>query len=113
VEDIIFTSMETGIEDIRLSPHMLRQVEVLREFLFERFYDAPQLRQEFQRVHKIIFELFEAFMKDDDLFRNEIGESSSGEARERRVCDHIAGMTDRYALNLYKRLFLPRPWAKL
>ena len=113
VEDIIFTSMENGTEEVRLSPHMLRQVEVLREFLFERFYDAPQVRQEFQRVHKIIYELFEAFMQDNDLFRNEIGESSSGEARERRVCDHIAGMTDRYALNLYKRLFLPRPWAKL
>jgi dGTPase len=113
VEDIIFTSLETGTEEVRLSPHMLRQVELLREFLFERFYDAPQVRQEFHRVHKIIAELFEAFMKEDDLFRNEMGESSSDEARERRVCDHIAGMTDRYALNLYKRLFLPRPWAKL
>jgi dGTPase len=113
VKDTIFTSLETGVEEIRLSPRMLREVEVLREFLFVRFYDAPQLRREFERVHKIICELFEAFMKDDELFNNEMGELSSHEARERQVCDHIAGMTDRYALNLYKRLFLPRPWAKL
>ena len=113
VEDIIFTSLETGLGEVRLGPRMLRQVELLREFLFERFYDAPQVRQEFQRVHKIIYELFDAFMKDDDLFLSEVGELSSSEARERQVCDHIAGMTDRYALNLYKRLFLPRPWAKL
>jgi dGTPase len=113
VEDIITTSIEAGLSEISLSPSMLTRVGQLRAFLFERFYEAPQVCQEFHRVRKIIWELFEIFMKDDDLFRTEIGEFMTGEARERHVCDHIAGMTDRYALNLYKRLFLPRPWARL
>jgi dGTPase len=28
----------------------------------------------------------------------------------RKVCDFIAGMTDRYALELYEHLFMPKPW---
>ncbi len=32
-----------------------------------------------------------------------------GESRERTVCDLISSMTDRYAMNLYKRLFFPSP----
>jgi dGTPase len=52
-------------------------------------------------------------MKDDGMFEQEIGPIHPGISRERQVCDYIAGMTDRYALDLYKRLFLPRPWMKL
>ena len=33
-----------------------------------------------------------------------------GEGVERAVCDYIAGMTDRYALNKYKDIFLPKMW---
>ncbi|MDX1775332.1 MAG: hypothetical protein R3297_01995, partial [Desulfobulbales bacterium] len=29
----------------------------------------------------------------------------------RHVCDFIAGMTDRYALDLYQEIFLPKPWS--
>jgi len=30
---------------------------------------------------------------------------------ERAACDFVAGMTDRYALDLYKNIFLPKPWS--
>ncbi len=33
--------------------------------------------------------------------------------RHRRVCDFIAGMTDRYALTLYTHIFMPKPWSVL
>jgi len=33
--------------------------------------------------------------------------------RERMVCDFVAGMTDRYALDLYTDIFLPKPWSVL
>jgi len=113
VEDIIYTSLETELIEIRLSPLMLQQVDRLRAFLFEHVYEVPVVRQEFQRVHKIIAELYEVFMTNDDCFCRELGALNPDISRERQVCDYIAGMTDRYALELYKRIFLPRPWMKL
>ena len=32
------------------------------------------------------------------------------ESVERRVCDYISGMTDRYAINLFENLFVPKVW---
>ncbi len=113
VHDIIYTSLEAHCESVCMSPSMLELVHSLREFLFDRVYDIPQVRAEFDRVHKIIADLFELFLKDPVLFEAEIGRPVEGVSIERQICDHIAGMTDRYALDLYRRLFLPRPWMKL
>ncbi len=113
VNDTIVASEEAGLSDIRLSSRMLGHVEHLREFLFEQLYTCSRVRREFDRAYKVIQDLYEIFMKDDELFVREIGEEPVAEERDRRVCDHIAGMTDRYALELYKKLFLPRPWMKL
>jgi dGTPase len=113
VRDIIYTSLEDNLVEIRLSLSMLEKVERLRAFLFEHVYEVPQVLQEFQRVRKIIEDLYEAFMRNDEIFLQELGPFHPSNSRERQVCDYIAGMTDRYALDLYKRLFLPRPWMKL
>ncbi len=113
VEDIVHTSLDLHLAEIRLSDAMLERVEGLRDFLFVRVYELPLVRQDFDRVRKIIWELFEAFMGNDDLLAREMGSPVEDMERERQVCDFIAGMTDRYTLDLYHRLFLPRPWMKL
>ncbi len=113
VEDIILNTLEVNLCEISLSPEMLARVEALRAFLFENVYEIALMREEFKRARKIITDLYEIFMKDNEIFSNEVGEIDSEIPRERRVCDHIAGMTDRYAMELYKRIFLPRPWMKL
>ncbi|MFP5212304.1 MAG: deoxyguanosinetriphosphate triphosphohydrolase [Acidobacteriota bacterium] len=113
VSDIVLSSLETDLSEVRFSPPMLERVEQLRTFLFECVYDVPLVQLEFQRVHKIFEDLYKALRTNDDLFYREIGESHDCTPRDRQIFDHIAGMTDRYALELYKRIFLPRPWMKL
>ena len=60
------------------------------------------------RAHRVVKDLFEAYMSDPRLlpegWREEaLIDNESGYARQ--VCDFIAGMTDRYALDQHKRLF--------
>lgn len=113
VEDTIQASLACGLREIRMGPAMLDLVDGLRAFLFEKVYETEPIRREFERARKIIEDLYAALLRDTDLFHREIGNRDCQESRERQVCDHIAGMTDRYALELYKNLFLPRPWMKL
>lgn len=113
VVDVIQTSLKYGLESIGLSEKMLTYVNSLREFLFERVYESEPLRAEVDKARKVIEDIFYAMMKDNSLFVREIGSLKSPTLRERQVCDHIAGMTDRYALELYKKLFLPKPWMKV
>ncbi|MEJ5348606.1 MAG: deoxyguanosinetriphosphate triphosphohydrolase [Desulfosoma sp.] len=113
VEDVINASWAEGLQEIRMSEPILNLVEQLRAFLFERVYELETIRQEFQRVQKILEDLYTVLLKDKDLFRKEVGPRDSRVTRAQQVCDHIAGMTDRYALDLYKKIFLPRPWMRL
>ena len=95
---------------LTISEDILDVMEILREFLFECVYFNPFVQKEFQKAKRIVAELYFKFLEDETLFVQETGFTSSYDTKERMVCDFIAGMTDRYALNLYQRLFLPKRW---
>jgi dGTPase len=73
----------------------------------ENMYFTPTVRNEFVKAQRILTALFEYVVAHPDEFFPK----DSGEPVERLAIDFIAGMTDRYALKLYERLFMPRPWA--
>jgi dGTPase len=87
----------------------------LREFLYENVYRAPQVHREFEKAKKILFDLYEYFLKNKDafvrenirMFEEKAVDIDDNTSYERRVCDFIAGMTDRYVQNLYSRVFMP------
>jgi dGTPase len=66
--------------------------------------------KDFVRARKIICELYYRLLEDETVFRQQIGEVPPGTSKERAVCDFIAGMTDRYALHLHEKIFIPKPW---
>ncbi len=116
VLDVVEETLSAGVTDIVVSEEMEEIITDLREFLFKKVYESAQVQRGFAGAHKVIRELYERFLEDDDLFYTEIGKLNSfspGNSRERVICDFISGMTDRYALDLYNRLFLPRPWMKV
>jgi dGTPase len=65
---------------------------------------------DFIKASKILIELYERFTADVDFFLKEIHRDVLYDDVDTCVCDYLAGMTDRYAFNLYERIFLPRPW---
>ncbi|MFH1077452.1 MAG: deoxyguanosinetriphosphate triphosphohydrolase [Pseudomonadota bacterium] len=107
VKDIICNWINTPSQ-IRLSNDIHEATLLLRDFLYDHVYNVSEVHEDFVRAKKIISELYEALLTSNELFQAEIGKAR--ESRERDVCDFIAGMTDRYALYLYEKMFLPRPW---
>jgi len=105
----------TRIEPNHVEPAFSSEVHQaminLRDFLYDFVYDVSEVHADFIRSAKVVRELFEIFQTDDALYTREIAPAPIEQAeRTRTVCDFIAGMTDRYALDLYNRIFLPRPW---
>ena len=85
---------------------VLEALEELRTYMFQNLYFLPAVRDEFEKAQKLLTAIFEYVTRHPDEFfpgRND-------EPIERLAIDFIAGMTDRYAINLYERLFMPRPW---
>ena len=95
---------------LTLSEDVLEAMSILRDFLFERVYLNPKVRKDFEKAKRVIKDLYFKFLEDKKLFIEIAKINNFFEKKERIVCDFIAGMTDRYALNLYKQLFLPKPW---
>ncbi len=112
VKDIVYSTPSDELR-LKLSDDVLHAMVELREFLYDRIYNVDKVHDDFIRSKKVVSELYYRLLKDEVLFKTEIGESHPDIPRERMVCDFIAGMTDRYALSLYEKIFLPKPWVML
>jgi dGTPase len=109
VRDVINTSMEAGLEEVAMSETMKVMTYSLRDFLYKNVYESGISKEEFQKARKVLLDLYNYYMEHtDEVFREFPKESI--DRKDRLVCDFIAGMTDRFALIMYEKLFLPQPW---
>ena len=111
VKDVIFSSLDGGLGEIRMGDEVRFATEELRAFLFENVYENKATHIEFTKASKVLTDLYNYFMENPGPFDKHGREAPDD--RGRLVCDFIAGMTDRYALKIYEDLFIPRPWAEL
>ena len=133
VEDVLAETgrraREFGVasaEDVRTAPQALvafsgpmeRDLTELRRFLHSRMYRHFRVNRTRSQARRILAELFGLFMKEPDvlpdewLHRAEAKAAQDGEAgRARVICDYIAGMTDRYAIEEHRKLFNLDIWS--
>jgi dGTPase len=99
VRDMILTSSERG--EIALSEAVYGALMELRTWLFRNVYHNPRSREN-QKAGNVVAALFDYYLQRPE----ERAKSDPDPVTE--TIDFVAGMTDRYALATYKRLFLPR-----
>ena len=97
-----------GVPLVGFSDGCLREMSALKAFLFTRMYRHPRIVEVMSGAQRALSALFDAFMGEPKLlpedWRSACG--APGDSRTARaVCDYIAGMTDRFALQEYKRIF--------
>jgi dGTPase len=97
---------------LAMSPPVLEATNALREFMFRQVYLAKSAEKDAEKVRFVIETLYTYFcahfseLPDDLLLINR----QRQEPVARAVVDYIAGMTDRYALAVFKRIFIPKTW---
>lgn len=114
INTLVFDMIESSIEagDIRQSEECGFYMNKLRDFMFANVYkcrDVEQIEQLY-KIKNLIFSLYDYFLDHPDKLPDENMEMLEVFGREEVVKDHIAGMTDRYAINTYKDLFVPDVW---
>ncbi len=106
--DIINESLDKPY--VRMSPDIEAATANLREYLFENIYLGSKAKEEEKKVQYILKELYMHLLENPNEITDKSEDSMSIENIHRMACDYIAGMTDRYALNKYKAIFLPLSW---
>ncbi len=112
VRDLLRETLAVGVERLAMSERVTEAMWALRDFLYERVYDNMEVHADFIKASKVIEELFNELARNDRFYRAQVGDLPAPAERARRVADYVAGMTDRYALQIYEETFLPRPWGR-
>ncbi|KJR42310.1 deoxyguanosinetriphosphate triphosphohydrolase-like protein [Candidatus Magnetoovum chiemensis] len=109
VKDLVYTTLSQDMNQLCMSDEMLQTIDALRKFLFERVYESKKITDEFKKAKKILKELYLYYLENSSLISNNIP-VIEGETINTRVCDFIAGMTDRFALLTYEGIYIPKQW---
>jgi len=111
--DLIETTLANHYAAVQLSPRVAEQVTALRDWLHINVYRAISVEDEFRKASRVLRELFLYFVDKPEELPAYGGRIEDGYGKETAVTDFLAGMTDRYAMNLYQKLFFPQPWKPL
>jgi dGTPase len=93
---------------VEFGAEMAGQVKELKALLFERLYDHYRVKRMAVKADRIMTDLFQTYMSEPRQMPPHVHRKIvEGESAARVVADYIAGMTDRFALDEYKKLFDP------
>jgi dGTPase len=93
---------------VEFSAEMAEKVRELKALLFEKLYDHYRVKRMAVKADRIMSDLFATYMSEPRQMPPHVYQRiAGGEQAARVVADYIAGMTDRFALDEYKKLFDP------
>ncbi len=108
ISDLI---VHSGEGTIRMSEAMGDIYELFHNFMYERVYYNPVAKGEESKVKGIISGIYEYYVSHSDKLPDDYKKIAERDGLERAVCDYVAGMTDKYALETYSRIFIPMAWS--
>lgn len=109
IHDVITHSMDQPT--IHMSTEVEEAMHELRRFMFQHVYKNSIAKGEETKAKRMIAQLFEYYMDNLNEIPNKyLRMLDQGEAKDRVVCDYIAGMTDQYAVTKFNEYFMPLAW---
>jgi len=92
---------------IGFSEDMIRRNRQMKDFLYANLYRHHRVVRMAVKAEQIVSNLFQAYMAEPEMLPQHVQNLLGERSQERTICDYIAGMTDRYAVEEYQKLFDP------
>ena len=108
VKDVVTETQNAGLTEIRMSAPVLEATLAMRSFLFSAVYENEVATAEFKKANGLLTGLWEKVRERPGEFLDR--RITETEGLDVAAKDFLAGMTDRFAVTLYERLFIPKPW---
>ncbi len=110
VSSVIFES--TNKNYIKMTDEIGQATKELRAFLFDNVYHNKIAKGEENKAIEMLSILYEYFVKHPNEMPPIYQKNLESEGVERCVCDFVSGMTDRYAIDLFRELYVPAMWRR-
>lgn len=111
VHDAITASQ--GQDHIVQSHPVEEAMLALKDFMFASVYTNPLAKGEEGKAQNMLQALFQYYQGNPDELPSDFQTIRLEDGVDRAVCDYIAGMTDPFAVEKYKELFIPKGWTVL
>ena len=108
VKDVVMETQAADLADVRMSDRILDATLLMRAFLFDAVYENDAATAEFSKATGILGGLWDKVRERPAEFLDP--GTVEAEGLDTAARDFLAGMTDRYAVNLFEQLFIPKPW---
>jgi dGTPase len=108
VRAVVEASLES--DTIKMEEEVLGATDELRSYLYREVYPNKLIQKEANRGIRVIKELFWYYMENPKEVYEKLSFLPEDTSIERRICDFLAGLSDREALSKYEEVFLPKPW---
>lgn len=99
-----------GRNEIRMTDDVWQATDALRTFMFQNVYENKTAKSEDEKAKALLESLYSYFCERPELMPEPYFGNIETDGVGRCVCDYISGMTDRHAIDLYTKLFVPRVW---
>ena len=108
VTDTINETIKNNYKKVVISNTMEKNLNRMRDFLFQKVYFHKKLKHNFDKAKGILTDLYKFFIENP----KKLGEFYSIKNYEHslNVLDFIAGMTDEFAMEIHKTLYMPKKW---
>ena len=97
-------NFQKEIYKIKFSENLQLEINELQEFLSKKFYFNKKVLEKSKQGQEIIKELFKKLLQNEQILSKEFGDRLKSEPKHIVVQDYIAGMTDKFALDLAQKL---------
>ena len=110
----ITTMIASIVEHSKDQPHISLDPDIyaahlrLRQFMFDNVYTAPAANSEEGKAHRLLGFLYQHYLDHPEQLPEGYHHVVEEEGVERAACDCLAGMTDVFAVNLFRKLYLPK-----
>ena len=108
VTDVIETSAELDV--ILMSPDITEAVQVFTDFMYAEVYKNPVAKGEESKVGNILYSIWEYYVNHPEKLPADYRAIADEEGIERAATDYVSGMTDKYVMDVYYDLFIPKSW---
>ncbi|MGN1081807.1 MAG: deoxyguanosinetriphosphate triphosphohydrolase [Acutalibacteraceae bacterium] len=110
VNTMVLSVVKNSGDGIKMDKLTAEAFDELHAFLFKSVYTNPVAKGEEGKAIRLVQQLFMYFRDNPEALPDDVGFVLNEEGAERAACDYIAGMTDHFAVKVYKETYIPLSW---
>ncbi len=110
INNMVLDVINNSTDKIRMSDNVYTAFMELHDLMFVAVYTNPVCKSEEKKAIEMLQKIYAFYIENPNELPDEFKKIADVDGIQRAVCDYIAGMSDTYALKIFKDLFIPKFW---